>query len=103
VDTFSFQGTAGDTVTLTLDANFREGNNGGNARLTLSGGALRAAVRGALPLGITAPLAADGQYAVAVDQATHPEEEQFRGSYILTITPTTGTVEAIEPAADVER
>ena len=60
-DVFHFMGTAGDSVTVRLEADTQGGNNGGEATLRLMGPTARQ-VSGELPKRITAELDATGRY-----------------------------------------
>jgi len=102
IDTFGFTGTAGDEITVTLEADPQAGHNGGTASLGVSGQSLLKVTRGALPLEITATLPRDGKYSAIVTQSTHPGDPSFRGSYLLHIKLSTGSIDLIEPTANVE-
>ncbi|MGB7293060.1 MAG: hypothetical protein WBD99_12880 [Thermodesulfobacteriota bacterium] len=101
-DEFLFDGNAGDEVMLTLRANPKEGNNGGEASLGISGNSLNESTSGALPLEIEATLPGDGEYSITVGQPKN-SAESFRGSYILSVTPSTGSIDLIEPTINVEK
>jgi hypothetical protein len=103
LDTFLFQGAAGDQVTVRLEADPRAGHNGGIA--SLGGREVRSGLSlvtvGTLPLELSATLPTTGQYAVEVEQPDVPN--RFRGSYILRIKPTTESIDSIEAATNVEK
>ena len=103
LDTFLFQGAAGDQVTVRLEADPRAGHNGGTASLRVrdeSSGQSRTTV-GTLPLEGTGTLPTTGRYEVEVGQPAVPNP--FRGSYILRIKPIAGSIDRLEPAANVEK
>jgi len=101
-DVFLFDGTGGDEVTLRLETNPQEGNNGGEASLGISGNSLNESTTGAPPLELEVTLPGDGEYSVTVEQPKK-SAERFRGSYILSVMPTTGSIESIEPTNNVEK
>ncbi|MGB7293057.1 MAG: hypothetical protein WBD99_12865 [Thermodesulfobacteriota bacterium] len=101
-DEFSFNGTDGAEVTLRLEANPQEGNNGGEASLGISGNSLNESTSGAPPLELEVTLPGDGQYSIIVEQPKK-SAERFRGSYILSVTPGIGSIDLIEPTINVEK
>ncbi|MCI0454158.1 MAG: hypothetical protein L0Y68_04085 [Candidatus Dadabacteria bacterium] len=102
-DTFLFTGMAGDEVRLRLEANPQDGNNGGEASLGISGNFLDDEISGALPLEITVMIPANGEYSAIVEQPKNPAGQRFRGSYILRIEASTGSIDLIEPSNSVEK
>ncbi len=100
-DEFLFDGDAGDDVMLTLRANPKEGNNGGNATMHISGNSLDESTTGAPPLEIDVTLPVDGEYSIAVEQPNN-SAQRFRGSYILNVESATG-LGLIEPTTSVEK
>jgi hypothetical protein len=104
LDTFLFTGTGGDEVTVRLEADPRAGHNGGTVSLGVRDAgsvALSRATSGTPPLELTATLPATGPYAVEVGQPAAPQ--RFRGAYSVRIKPTTGSLDRIEPTANVEK
>lgn len=101
-DVFSFLGTAGDTVTIRLEADTRRGNNGGDATLRF-GGPPAQQVTGALPKRITVELASTGKYQIAVEQPLGGDEKDYRGGYILKVESAQGAIKALVPARSVEK
>ena len=102
-DVFLFDGETGDQVTLRLEADPQEGNNGGQASLGISGNSLNESTTGTLPLEIEATLPEDGEYSISVEQPRRPKDQRFRGSYMVSVMPTTGSIESIEPTNNVEK
>ncbi|MCI0454155.1 MAG: hypothetical protein L0Y68_04070 [Candidatus Dadabacteria bacterium] len=102
-DVFLFDGITGDEIKLRLEANPQDGNNGGEASLGISGNSLDDEISGALPLEIMATLPADGEYSITVRQPKNPAGQRFRGSYILRIEASTGSIDLIEPTNNVEK
>jgi hypothetical protein len=102
-DLFYFTGTAGDEVNITLEPSPQDGNNGGDAVLTLRGDSLKESVSGPLPLEISASLPADGQYSIIVKQSKKQAEERFRGSYALSAESSSESIDLIEPDSNVEK
>jgi hypothetical protein len=100
-DVFLFDGTGGDEVTLRLETDPQLGNNGGKASLAIIGNSLNESTSGALPLEIDATLPADGEYSITVEQPRRPNDQMFRGAYILHVESATG-VDLIEPTNNVE-
>jgi hypothetical protein len=101
-DEFLFDGRDGDEVTLRLESDPREGNNGGTASLAISGNSLDESTSGALPLELDVTLPADGKYSIIVEQPRRPKDQRFRGAYILDVESATG-VGLIEPTNNVEK
>ena len=101
-DEFTFKGTDGDEVTLRLDTNPQEGNNGGEASLEISGNSLNESTTGTPPLELDTTLPGDGEYLITVEQPKN-SAESFRGSYILSVTPSIGSIDLIEPTNSVEK
>jgi hypothetical protein len=101
-DVFLFDGKGGDQVTLRLETNPQEGNNGGEASLDISGSSLNEATTGAPPLELEVTLPGDGEYSITVEQQKN-SAERFRGSYILSVTPSTGSIDLIKPTNSVEK
>ena len=98
-DVYSFFGTAGDTVTIRLEADPRAGNNGGRATLRFEG----RQEFGMLPNTITAQLPSTGRYQIAVEQRTGGSEEDYRGGYILRVESARGEIDTLVPARSVEK
>jgi hypothetical protein len=103
VDEFNINGKEGDEVTLTLESDPRDGNNGGEATLMVTGNSLNDAVSGALPLELTSTLPAAGDYLIAVAQPKGPIDLRYRGAYWLRIESTSGNIDLIEPTVSVEK
>jgi hypothetical protein len=101
-DVFNFMGTAGDSVTVRVQADTEGGNNGGEVTLRLMGPTARQ-VSGELPKRITAELDATGRYEIAVEQAGQNEQQRYRGGYILTVESAQGKIHALIPANSVEK
>jgi hypothetical protein len=101
-DEFLFDGAGGDEVTLRLESDPQEGNNGGTASLAISGNSLDESTSGVLPLELDVTLPADGEYSIIVEQLRRPREQRFRGAYILDVESATG-VGLIEPTKNVEK
>ena len=100
-DVFLFDGAGGDEVTVRLETNPQEGNNGGEASLAIFGNSLNESTSGVLPLELNASLPADGKYSIIVEQPKRPKDQMFRGAYILHVKSATG-VDLIEPTNNVE-
>jgi len=105
-DVFSFFGTAGDTVTIRLEADTRRGNNGGDATLRFGGPPARQ-VTGALtvehPKTFTVELDSTRKYDIAVEQPLGGDEKDYRGGYILKVESAQGAIKALVPARAVEK
>jgi hypothetical protein len=106
-DVFTFFGTAGDTVTVRLEADTKGGNNGGNATLRLLRREPLRQVSGELnpehPETITAELAETGKYQIAVEQPSGGGEKDYIGGYILRVESAQGTIKTLIPARSVEK
>jgi hypothetical protein len=102
-DEFLFDGAGGDQVTLRLETNPREGNNGGQASLGIRGNSLNESTSGTPPLELDVTLPGDGEYSITVEQPRRPKDQRFRGSYILSLTPSIGSIDLIEPTNNVEK
>lgn len=102
-DIFLFDGAGGDEVTLKLETNPQGGNNGGEATLGISGNSLNESTSGMPPLELDVTLPEDGKYSISVEQPRRPKDQRFRGSYILRVTPGTGSIDLIEPTNSVEK
>jgi hypothetical protein len=79
-----------------------EGNNGGEASLSIVGNSLNESTSGTLPLGINATLPADGKYSITVEQSNNSGGERYRGSYMLNLE-SSNAVGVIEPTSTVEK
>ena len=101
-DKFSFFGTAGDTVTIRLEADPQSGNNGGKATLRFGGPPARQ-VTGALPKTFTVELTSTGRCEIAVEQPSGGGEEDYRGGYTLKVESAQGEIETLMPAVSVEK
>ena len=106
-DTFSFEGSGGDEVTLRLEEDTEAGHIGEQAALILRdaiGGVSFEEVRlGALPLEIITTLPATGKYSIVVEQHNISQVVRFRGDYILSLESSSDTIELIEPTDNVEK
>jgi len=101
-DVFLFNGISGDEIRLTLEPDPVEGNNGGEASLSIGGNSLDESTSGTLPLEINATLPADGKYSIKVEQPKKSGGERFRGSYTVNLESSNG-VGMIEPTSTVEK
>jgi hypothetical protein len=104
LDTFLFTGTAGDQITVRLEADPKAGHNGGTASLGLRDAGsfgLSRATTGTPPLELTATLPASGQYSVEVGPTAG--SPPFRGAYRLRVRPTTVSIDRLESSANVEK
>jgi hypothetical protein len=101
-DVFLFDGTSGDEIRLTLEPDPVEGNNGGEASLSIGDNSLNESTSGTPPLGINATLPADGRYSIKVEQPRKPGGERYRGSYMLNLE-SSNEVGVIEPTSTVEK
>ncbi len=101
-DVFLFDGISGGEIRLTLEPDPVEGNNGGEASLSIVGNSLNESTSGTLPLGINATLPADGKYSINVEQPKTSAGERYRGSYMLNVESSNG-VGVIEPTGTVEK
>lgn len=103
-DGFLFDGTEGEEITITLEANPKSGNNGGIASLGLRGGSLDEFVEGELPQEIIATLPSDGKYSIIVGQPKDiPRSKRYEGDYFLTVESPTSNVAPLELGNNVER
>ena len=105
-DVFSFVGTAGEEVTVTLEA---AGADTGSANLSLidamSGVDFRRTSREELPTGFTATLPADGEYRVWILELPpliFIGGEKFSGDYCLTVEASQGAAQTLTALASVE-
>jgi len=101
-DGFFFFGTAGDTVTIRLEADTQGGNNGGNVALALQGPTGRL-VHGTLPKTITAELPSTARYAILVKQPLGVGGKDYVGGYILRVKSAQGKISSLIPARSVEK
>ena len=101
-DVFSFNGTAGDTVTIRLEPDTRGGNNDGLATLRFGGPPARQ-VTATLPKTITVQLASTGRYQIAVEQPSGGGEKDYRGGYILKVESALGEIQTLNPGRTVEK
>lgn len=105
-DTFSFQGTEGDEVTITIEKNLEKGHMGEQATLILQDAiddvSLYKTETDSLPHEIIALLPATGEYKIVVQQTGIPEEVRFRGDYLLHVKSSLGDINVIKPSEDVE-
>src|SRR5262245_33670406 len=67
IDIWQFAGTAGDKVTVKLEADTHGGNNEGEVTLAVSGGGVNTAKTGTLPLDLTVAIDATTTYNVTVE------------------------------------
>jgi len=106
-DTFSFQGTEGDSVLVTLEEDPESGHIGEEATLILRDGAngsfIREIITGALPIEIMATLPVSGEYELVVEQHGIPIDLRYRGNYFLSIESASGEIQEIRPSEDVEQ
>lgn len=106
-DTFSFDATEGDEITLRLEENLSTGHLGSQATLRLEGGPLRKGdevVTGDVPFEMSVTIPATGRYEIMVEQTKEKgisPEEMFRGNYFLLLKSFLGDFELI-PGNDVE-
>jgi hypothetical protein len=101
-DVFLFDGTSGEEIRLTLEPDPAEGNNGGEASLSLSSNSLDESTSGTLPLDINATLPEDAKYSIIVEQPRKPGTERYRGSYMLNLE-SSSEAGVIEPTSTVEK
>jgi hypothetical protein len=100
VDVWQFQGTAGDRVTVRLEANTHRGNNPGEVTVRLSGaGRGEHHATGTLPLELTATLDASGTYNINVEQSG---ENPYSGEYHLSVDSQMGLIDTVEPWNPIE-
>lgn len=106
-DTFSFMGTAGDNVVVTLEENPESGHVGEQATLILrnktNGNSLREIKTGALPIDINATLPTSGEYELIVEYRNIPDDLKYRGNYFLSLESASGEVLEIKPSFNVEQ
>jgi len=103
-DTWSIQGTEGEIVTVTLEADPAAGHSGEQATLILQNGSFTIETKtDALPIEITTTLQTTGEYKLVVQQHDIPEEVRFRGRYFLSVKSSSGKVQDIKPSEDVEQ
>ena len=112
-DTFTFQGTSGDTVTLTLEPDSHSGSIGTRANLTMAratkgqvvGGTttvIRKISAGILPITLTAILPGAGTYTIKVSQSDVAKNVRFRGIYLLSLHSSLGNTPQFMPTDNVE-
>ena len=101
-DVFSFEGRAGDRVTVRLEADTRRGNNGGEATLRFVDFPAQQKT-GTLPRSITFELPEARRYRIAVEQPTGGGEKDYRGGYILRVESAQGAIKALAPDNSVEK
>ncbi|MGC2442514.1 hypothetical protein [Candidatus Binatus sp.] len=112
-DTFTFQGTSGDTVTLTLEPDSHSGSIGTRANLTMAratkgqvvGGTtmvIRKISAGILPITLTAILPGAGTYTIEVSQSGIAKNVRFRGGYLLSLHSSLGNTPQFMPTDNVE-
>jgi hypothetical protein len=100
-DTWRFQGTGGDTVTIILKPDFSAGSKGSEATLRLKrSGEVLESVTGNLPNEITTTLPDSGLYKLVVDQDDIPS--RFIGSYVLRMESEMGQLDLMTPSKNVE-
>lgn len=103
-DTWSFQGTEGENVVITLEKVPESGHAGKDATLILqNGGSTIETSTAELPFEIAATLPSTGEYKLVVSQNDIPEDVRFRGRYYLSVKSSLGTVQDIKPSEDVEQ
>ncbi len=103
-DTWSFQGTEGENVVITLEKVPSSGHAGKDATLILqNGGSTIETITAELPFEIEATLPSTGEYRLVVSQNDIPEDVRFRGRYYLSVKSSLGTVQDIKPSEDVEQ
>ncbi|MCI0529495.1 MAG: hypothetical protein L0Y56_18805 [Nitrospira sp.] len=104
-DTFTFDATEGDEVTLRLVENPSTGHLGSQATLILrnaeNGGPLNAEITEDVPIEMNETIPATGRYEIIVEQHDIQPEVWFRGDYFLELE-STGDTEAILPGEHVE-
>lgn len=103
-DTFSFQGTEGDTVFVTLEEDPEAGHVGEEATLILGNGVSTIETStDVLPIEIMAVLPSSGEYNLIVQHNGISPDVRFRGGYFLSIESASGEVQEIKPNFDVEQ
>ena len=105
-DTFRFQGTEGDEITLSLEEDGSVGHIGEQANFKLRGPVGSASLdefrTGELPLEIAATIPESGEYEIVVDQKNIPDDLRYRGGYVITLDQSLDDVKEIVPTQDVE-
>ena len=100
-DIFRFKGAEGEKIKITLQANEKGANNGGDhATLLLMdkipGVRLHLTDPGAMPNMIKASLPADGEYRIAVREQRLNRGKAFKGDYCLIVEGTSGNLEPMK-------
>jgi hypothetical protein len=103
-DHFSFQGVAGERVTMTLHAHPVGASTGATATLRLKDprGSVIATTHGRLPLQLTATLRRTGTHRIAVVEHSSLRPAAFQGDYQLTLESSGGARLTLRPMATVE-
>jgi hypothetical protein len=105
-DTFKFQGTEGDEITLSLEEDGSVGHIGEQANFKLRGPIGSASLNefrtGELSLEIAATIPESGEYEIVVDQKNIPDDLRYRGGYVITLDQSLDDVKEIVPSQDVE-
>lgn len=105
-DTFKFEGTEGDEITLTLEEDGSVGHIGEQANFKFRGPIGSASLNefrtGELPLEIAATIPESGEYEIVVDQNKIPVDLRYRGGYVITLDQPLADVKEIVPSLDVE-
>jgi hypothetical protein len=103
-DTFGFEGKAGEALTINLVADGAAGHIGKLAGLQLLfGSTVVAETDGPVPLALDATLPAAGKYQVVVLEKSDRAGQGFRGRYVLSVVPDTGSDDRLlEPQPDAE-
>jgi hypothetical protein len=102
-DTWSFQGTEGETVTIMLEIDYDAGHNAGQATLMLKNkDSTMESSTGNLPIKITKTLPSDAEYELIVQQNNIPKEVRFNGKYFLSVQSSFGNQQEIVASEDVE-
>lgn len=102
-DTWSFQGTEGETVTIKLEIDYDAGHNAGQATLMLKNkDSTMESSTDTLPIEISSMLPTDGEYKLVVQQNNIPSEVRFKGKYFLSVQSSIGNVQEIVASEDVE-
>lgn len=106
-DTYSFTGSSGDNVVISLEENTESGHTGEQATLTIrnknNSGSLREVKSDALPFEISTTLPEDGDYELVVEHRNIPRDLRFRGKYFLSVESDSAESFQIEPSLDVEQ
>jgi hypothetical protein len=95
IDVFQFAGTAGDAVTVRLEADPAAGNNNGVATLSVQGGSPRREKTGTLPLDIRVVISATSTYDITIEQIAG--EQSYSGGYILSVDSSRGLIDTLTP------